>query len=70
MKANNDSSINNEESLKQKNYVFNWRNIRSEYILKQIFEHLNQKIFLKIIKYNKSIQNKLDINQNNYKKIL
>ena len=60
--------FNNEESIKQKNYVFNWRNIRSEYILKQIFEHLNQKIFLKIIKHNKSIQNKLDINQNDYKK--
>jgi len=60
--------FNNEESIKQKNYVFNWRNIRSEYILKQIFEHLNQKIFLKIIKHNKSIQNNLDINQNDYKK--
>ena len=67
MKAN-DLLINNKESIKQKNYIFNLGKIRSKYILKQIFEHLNQKIFLKIIKHNKNIQNKLDINLNDYKK--
>ena len=68
MESNNNLSINNKESIKQKNYVFNWKKLRSEYILKQIFEHLNQKKFLKVIKHNKNIQNKLDINQKDYKK--
>ena len=61
-------SINKKESLKQKNTIYNWRKINSKYILQQIFEHLNQKIYLKIIKYNKNIQNKLDIEHNDYKK--
>ena len=44
--------------------------IRNKYILKLIFEHLNQRIFLEIIKYNKMIQKRLDININNYKEYL
>ena len=67
MESNN-ISMNNRELLKQKNNIFNLRKIRNKYIIKQIFEHLNQKKFLKIIKYNKNIQNKLEINQNDYKK--
>ena len=63
----NNKLINNKESLKQKNNIYNLREIRNKYIIQQIFEHLNQKIFLKIIKYNKNIQDKLDINQNDYK---
>ena len=66
--AANNISLNNKELLKQKNNIFNIRKIRSKYVLKQIFEHLNQKIFLKIIKHNKNIQNILEINQNDYKK--
>ena len=66
--AANNISLNNKELLKQKNIIFNIRKIRSKYVLKQIFEHLNQKIFLKIIKHNKNIQNILEINQNDYKK--
>ena len=49
MEANNDLPINSKESMKQKNYVFIWRKIRNKYILKQIFEYLNQKMFLKIM---------------------
>ena len=68
MEANNNLSINNKEPIKQNTSIFNLRKIRNKYILKQIFEHLNQKKFLNIIKYNKNIQNKLEINQNDYKK--
>ena len=43
-------------------------NIRSKHILKQIFGYLKEKKWLEIIKYNKNIQNKLNININYYKK--
>ena len=42
-------------------------NIRSKYILQQIFDYLNEKRCFKIIKYNKNIQKKLDLNINHYK---
>jgi len=38
------------------------QNILSGYILKIIFSHLQLNVFYKIIKYNKSIQNRLNIN--------
>ena len=59
---------NQEESRLNDNYINNWRKIKSRYILQQIFEHLNPKIFLNIIKNNKNIKNKLDIDLNDYKK--
>ena len=41
--------------------------IKSLYILKKIFNHIKEKkILLKIIKYNKLIQKKLDISINDY----
>ena len=58
---------NQEESRLNDNYINNWRKIKSRYILKQIFDHLNPKIFLNIIKNNKNIKNKLDIDLNDYK---
>ena len=41
--------------------------IKSKYILKQIFDNIQKKKSLEIIKYNKMIQNRMDINMNNYK---
>ena len=41
--------------------------IRSKYIIKKIFDNLKFKQLLKIIKYNKKLQNKIGINSNNYK---
>ena len=40
--------------------------IKSNYILKQIFAHLNEKYLLEFIKYNKSTQKRIDIDINNY----
>ena len=43
--------------------------IKSNYILNIIFSFLTKKSTLNIIIYNKKIQNKLDINKNNYKSL-
>ena len=42
-------------------------NIKSFYFYKIIFSFINEKKKLKIAKYNKNIQNKIDINITNYK---
>ena len=42
-------------------------NIKSKYILKQIFNHINLNIFLNIIRYNKLFQQKLNIDISDYK---
>ena len=47
--------------------------IRSDYVLKEIFKHLQLKLLLKIIKYNKALQKRIDINKKyyqNYSKII
>ena len=41
-------------------------NIQSLYFIKTLFSHLNEEIKLKIAKYNKILQNKIDINLINY----
>ena len=41
--------------------------VRSSYIVEIIFSHLNEKIKLKVIKYNKKLQEKIDIKLINYK---
>ena len=42
-------------------------NINSIVIFKKLFSHLDEKIKLKSIKYNKKLQNKININLINYK---
>ena len=42
-------------------------NIKSDYIFQEIFEKINEKKMLKIIKYNKSTQKRLNKDINNYK---
>ena len=42
-------------------------NIYSSYITKIIFFHLKEKVKLDLIKYNKTLQKKIDINIINYK---
>ena len=43
-------------------------NLKSKYVLKQLFEYLNEVKFLNIIRYNKIIQNKLSLTLDDYKK--
>ena len=42
-------------------------NIKSVYFIKMFFSQINEVIKLKIVKYNKNLQNKLSINLKNYK---
>ena len=45
----------------------NINKIKSKYILKHIFDKIGKKRCLQIVRYNKMIQSKLDVNINNYK---
>ena len=67
MGAKNDSQKKNKEQ-KQLEYIYDLINIKSKYIILKIFEYLRKKKFLEIIKLNKKIQDKLNININDYKK--
>ena len=46
-------------------YIFN--NFKSDYFLEKLFDNLNKKRALDIIKYNKNIKNRINININDYK---
>ena len=54
---NNKINCNNKKLIK---------NIKSNYIIKKIFTHLNEKTKLKLIKHNISLQNKINIKLINY----
>ena len=54
-----------EEKNFQKNSI---KKIKSSYVIRNIFEHLQNDIFLQIIRYNKEIQKQININIENYKK--
>ena len=41
--------------------------IKNNYLIKEIFQFLTHKSFLNILKYNKNMQKRLDLNLNNYK---
>ncbi len=60
--------ISKEKEEKNKiNSIVKLANIKSKYILKKIFNNLNKKNLLKIIKYNKNIKKRIDLNINEYK---
>ena len=44
-----------------------FENLKSDYFLQKLFENLPKKKSLEILKYNKKIKNRLNINLNNYK---
>ena len=52
--------------LKQNKKSTNLNKIKSNYILKKIFNDIREKYFLEFIKYNKKTQKRLDININDY----
>ena len=52
-------------NLNKRDNILN--NIKSNYIMKQIFNLINQKRMLEIMKYSKKIMNRLDKSLNTYK---
>ena len=65
--GNDVKSDKRKKHIKQIIQEGNLDNIKSKYILKQIFDNLEKNKTLKIIKNNKNIQNRLDIDINDYK---
>ena len=58
------------EKKNQINVKNMFENLKSKYILQILFDNLNKKELLYIIKYNKNIQNRININVNDYKTYL
>ena len=66
-----DSTIKNDKtkvSLNEK-FITNIGKVKSKYILKRIFNHIFNKKLLEIIRYNKKMQNRLDISIKTYIKL-
>ena len=61
---NNENKIEKLNLIKSKNKFIN---IKSDYFIQKLFDNMNKKISLKIIKCNINIQKRLNININNYK---
>ena len=55
--------------IKDNNKNNDLKEIKSKYILKQVFDNLRTNKFLEIIRYNKNLQNILDKGINDYRKI-
>ena len=66
MNQNPNAYSKNEKEELNNNIISKLENINSKFILKKIFNNLSEKQFLKIINYNKNIQNKLGLSINNY----
>ena len=55
------------EKLNLNKSKYKFTDIKSNYILKKLFNYMQKRITLKIIKFNINIQKRLNININNYK---
>ena len=68
MKVSHESSIERKKLniIKTKDIL---ENIKSRFILKKLFNYLNKKKSIVIIKYNKNMQKRIEININDYKKL-
>ena len=53
--------------MQEKKSNYDFRNVNSNFILKKIFDIMNKKKSLLIVKYNKEIQNRLNIATKDYK---
>jgi len=64
--SNNASKENNKENESAKTNLI-IENIKSRYILSKIYDNIPKRKNLEIVKYNKKIQNRLNLNIKNYK---
>ena len=62
-------NLNQERLLKQDKLLCCLVNVKSKYILKKMFGNLQKKKSFEIINYNNKLQDRLDININNYKQL-
>ena len=67
--SNKASKENNKESESAKpNPII--ENIKSDYFLQKLYDNMTKKKKLEIIKYNKRIQNRINLSVNDYKEYL
>ena len=70
MGSQNTSKNNNQskqKNVKENNIKDNLNNIDNKYLLQKVFKNITRHKLLEIIKYNKNIQKKINININDYK---
>ena len=60
-------NMNKELGKRKINNKINLAKLRCDYFLQKVFNNLQKNISLEIVKYNKNIQKRLNININNYK---
>ena len=67
--TNDKSEIKKKDEIKIKNKISfkNIKDIKADYFVQKIFSFLDEKVKLKLLIYNKSLQKKADINLTNYK---
>ena len=63
----NSDNISNNEKIKQIKSKYSLETLKSSYILKRIFNNVKKNIYLDIIKYNKKLQKRLNLNINDYR---
>ena len=68
--SSNNASTSEEGKLNQIKSNYKPLNLKNNYILKKIFDNLQKNRALEIIKYNKDIQKRINININDYKEYL
>ena len=66
MESSNLESEEKEEISKIKSIDL-FDNLKNDYFLQEVFNHLEKKKLLKMIKYNRNIMERIDININDYK---
>ena len=57
----------NDEKINRIDAKINFDDLKNVYFLTKIFEHINKRKYLDIVKYNKKLQNRLNLSINDYK---
>ena len=63
----NIASKDEKENIEKRMTNINLGNLKSDYFMQKIYNFMNKKKSLEIVKYNKKIQNRLNLSINDYK---
>ena len=63
----NYENISNDEKMNQINIKMPFDNLKGNYFLQKMFDNMTKNRYLDIIKYNKNLQKRLNLNINDYK---